>query len=158
LARYGKIAKQIYFLGPSIDDVPNAASFRPGVEFIKTKYSPVTADVIDRTDVGASPEKLIEDLISVGRSSSLIYVQSPPAAARLASRLIDSKLIRRSEFCTRLSDWLREHFHPEWILAASVAKGIGIHHGRIPRSIAYLMISLFNRGDLAVIVCTSSMI
>src|SRR5215475_1745989 len=48
LARYGKIAKQIYFLGPSIDDVPNAASFRPGVEFIKTKYSPVTADVIDR--------------------------------------------------------------------------------------------------------------
>jgi hypothetical protein len=158
LARYGKAAKQIYFLGPSIDDVPNATSFRPGIEFIKTRYSPVTADIIDRTDVGPSPEQLIADLKSVGRSSSLIYVQSPPAAAKLANKLVDSKLQRKSDFCQQLSLWLAEHFHPEWILAASVAKGIGIHHGRIPRSIAHLMISLFNSGELAAIVCTSSMI
>ncbi|WP_334364940.1 DEAD/DEAH box helicase [Bradyrhizobium sp. AZCC 1578] len=158
LARYGKRAKQIYFLGPSIDDVPNAANFRPGVEFIKTRYSPVTADIIDRTDVGPSPEKLVEDLVSVGRASSLIYVQSPPAAARLADHLIKSKLIRHSEFCVSLSEWLRENFHPEWILAGAVAKGIGIHHGRIPRSIAHLMISLFNQTDIAAIICTSSMI
>lgn len=158
LARYGKKAKQIYFLGPSIDDVPNAANFRPGIEFIKTRYSPVTADIIDRTDVGPSPDRLIDDLISVGRSSSLIYVQSPPAAARLADHLIKSKLIRQSDFCISLAEWLRENFHPEWILAGSVAKGIGIHHGRIPRSVAHLMISLFNQMELAAIICTSSMI
>lgn len=158
LARYGRKAKQIYFLGPSIDDVPNATSFRPGIEFIKTRYSPVTADIVDRTDVGPSPDRLIEDLISVGRSSSLIYVQSPPAAARLANHLIESKLIRHSEFCVSLAEWLRENFHPEWILAGTVAKGIGIHHGRIPRSVAHLMISMFNQADLAAIICTSSMI
>lgn len=158
LARYGRLAKQIYFLGPSIDDVPNAANFRPGIEFIKTRYSPVTADIIDRTVEGPSPAQLIEDLKSVGRSSSLIYVQSPPSAARLASELLKSKLRRDSVFCKKLAHWLAEHFHPEWILAACVAKGIGIHHGRIPRSIAHLMISLFNRGELAAIICTSSMI
>jgi hypothetical protein len=158
LAKYGKAAKQIYFLGPSIDDVPNVKKFRPEIEFVRTRYSPVTADIIDRTSVGPSPEQLVSDLLSVGRSSSLIYVQSPPAAARLANELIKSKLHRKSDFCEKFSEWLAEHFHPEWILAGSVARGIGIHHGRIPRSIAHLMISLFNKGDLAAIVCTSSMI
>jgi hypothetical protein len=158
LARYGKLAKQIYLLGPSIDDVPNATAFRPGIEFYKTRYSPVTADIIDRTHIGPVPEELIKDLISVGGSSSLIYVQSPPAASRLATHLIRSKIARRSEFCSSLSDWLRDKFHPEWILADTVGRGIGIHHGRIPRSIAHLMISLFNNGELAAIICTSSMI
>lgn len=158
LARYGKIARQVYFLGPSIDDVPNATAFRPNIEFVRTRYSPVTADIIDRTDVGPSPEHLINDLKSIGRSSSLIYVQSPAAAARLVNHLLKAKLRRRSDFCERLGLWLAEYFHPEWILASSVLNGIGIHHGRIPRSIAHLMISLFNQAELAAIVCTSSMI
>ncbi len=151
LARHGKLAKQIYFLGPSIDDVPNATGFRPGIEFIKTRYSPVTADIIDRSKFGPSPEQLIDDLKSVGRSSSLIYVQSPGSAARLTSKLLESKLHRKSAFCRNLGQWLAEHFHPEWLLASSVARGIGIHHGRVPRSIAQLMISLFNQGELAAI-------
>lgn len=158
LARYGRAAKQIYFLGPSIDDVPNASNFRPGIEFVKTRYSPVTADIIDRTDVGPSPAQLIADLKSVRGTSSLVYVQSPPAAARLTHELLKAGLRRKSDFCKELSEWLKEHFHPEWILAHSVGRGIGIHHGRVPRSIAHLMISLFNSAELAVIVCTSSMI
>jgi hypothetical protein len=158
LARYGRVAKQIYFLGPSIDDVPNAANFRPGIEFIKTRYSPVTADIIDRTEVGPNQDQLLEDLKSVKGSSSLIYVQSPPAASRLADFLVKSRVRRKSVFCENLAEWLADNFHPEWILSKCVARGIGIHHGRIPRSIAYLMISLFNQSEIAAIVCTSSMI
>ncbi|MGR3795591.1 DEAD/DEAH box helicase [Vannielia sp. SX4] len=158
LARYGKTAKQIYLLGPSIDEVPNAGSFRDDVEFLRTRYSPVTADIIDRTDVGPSSRHLIEDLQSVERTNSLIYVQSPPSASRLTNDLLKSGLVRRSDFTQELGSWLADNFHPEWFLAKGVARGIGIHHGRVPRSIAHLMISLFNKGDLAAIVCTSSMI
>lgn len=158
LAKYGRSAKQIYLLGPSIGDVPNIKHFRSDIELIKTRYSPVTADIIDRTGVGPSPAQLIKDLKSVRKTSSLIYVRSPPAAASLTDELIKSKLRRRSDFCTELGAWLEDNFHPEWILAKSVTRGIGIHHGRIPRSVAQLMISLFNEGKLAAIVCTSSMI
>jgi hypothetical protein len=158
LAKYGRSSKQIYLLGPSISDVPNIKQFRSDIELVKTHYSPVTADVIDRTDVGPSPSQLIKDLKALRKTNSLIYVRSPPAAAKLTDELIKSKLRRRSDFCSQLGKWLEENFHPEWILAQSVARGIGIHHGRIPRSIAQLMISLFNEGQLAAIVCTSSMI
>ncbi len=158
LARHSRRAKQIYLLGPSIDDVPNIKQFRNDVEFIRTKYSPVTADIIDRTKEGPDPEALIRDLRTVKGSSSLIYVQSPPSAARLTYKLLEADIFTETSFCADFGEWLKQYFHPQWVLAESVARGVGIHHGRIPRSIAYLMISLFNKGDLAAIVCTSSMI
>lgn len=158
LAKYGRSSKQIYLLGPSISDVPNINHFRSDIELVKTRYSPVTADIIDRTIVGPSPEHLVNDLKSIKPSSSLIYVKSPPAAAALTEYILKSGLSRRSDFCRELGAWLAEHFHPEWILAKSVSRGIGIHHGRIPRSIAQLIISMFNKGEIAAIVCTSSMI
>ena len=158
LARFGRRSRQIYLLGPSIDEVPNIDRFRDDIEFVKTRYSPVTADIIDRTDLGPSPATLIEDLKLTGQSSSLIYVQSPPSAAKLTYEIINKDLYEGTEFCRELGDWLAESYHPEWILSTAVKQGIGIHHGRIPRSIAQLMISLFNDGDLKSIVCTSSMI
>ncbi len=158
LAKYGRRAKQIYLLGPSIDEVPNIGQFRDDLEFVKTRYSPVTADIVDRTEEGPSPTVLLRDLRSVGHSSSLIYVQSPPAAARLTYNLLDKSLYTPSSFCTDLGDWLGENFHPEWVLGKSVREGIGIHHGRIPRAVAHLMISLFNKGEIGGLVCTSSMI
>lgn len=158
LAKYGRRARQIYLLGPSIDEVPNIERFRNDVEFIKTRYSPVTADIIDRTKEGASPETLIRDLRSTGQSSSLVYVQSPPSAARLMFRLLDQGRYQPTSFCEDLARWLRENFHPEWAVARGVGQGIGVRHGRIPRAVAHLMIALFNRGELGAIVCTSSMI
>lgn len=158
LAKYGRKAKQIYFLGPSIDSVPNARRFREDLEFVKTRYSPVTADVIDRTQAPPTPERLIEDLGQVSSESSLVYVRSPRAAWMLADRLAKERLYKPSSFCVDLGDWLASEFHPEWTLANSVREGIGIHHGRVPRAVAYLMISLFNRKEIGNIVCTSSMI
>jgi hypothetical protein len=158
LAKHGRRSKQIYLLGPSIDEVPNLDRFRDDVEFIKTRYSPVTADIIDRSSIGPNPEILIHDLRLTGKSSSLIYVQSPLSAFKLTYQLMGSGLYTPSSFCADLGEWMKKNFHPEWVLGKSVQEGIGIHHGRVPRAIAHLMISLFDKGELGAIVCTSSMI
>ena len=158
LAKYGTKAKQIYFLGPSIDDVPNANRFRADLEFVRTRYSPVTADIIDRTDSPPTPERLIGDLQTVRGESSLVYVRSPRAAWTLAERLIEEDVGSPSSFCEDFGEWLGSEFHPEWTLANSVSRGFGLHHGRVPRAVAYLMISLFNKRELSTILCTSSMI
>ena len=158
LAKYGTKSKQIYFLGPSINEVPNANRFRTDLEFIRTRYSPVTADIVDRTDSPPSAERLIDDLEKTRHESSLIYVRSPRAAWELASTLNNTDIYKSSSFCRDLGNWLGEEFHPEWILAHCIKKGIGIHHGRVPRAIAYLVISLFNKQEISGIICTSSMI
>ena len=55
-------------------------------------------------------------------------------------------------------DWISENFHPEWVVARSLARGIGVHHGRLPRALAQLQVRLFNSGKLKFLVCTSTLI
>jgi hypothetical protein len=158
LARYGAKARQIYLLGPSIDDVPNATAYRADLEFVRTKYSPVTADIIDRTSEGPSPDALLKDLRLARGQNSLIYMRSPKATWTMAYELIKGLDSTGSTFCRSLGDWIGDNFHPEWVLRESLKRGIGIHHGRVPRAIAHMMIDLFNRGEMETILCTSSMI
>lgn len=156
LGSTGRYAKQVYLLGPSIDEVPNRGTFREDIEFYKTDYSPVTADIIDRSNIGPSPEALIADLKLESTTSSLI--KSPPSSSKLAFALTQADVFPGSQQLNDIASWMSEHYHPEWMLVDALNDGIGIHHGRIPRSIAHLMIALFNRGDLKRLICTSSMI
>ena len=158
LSSIGRDAKQIYLLGPSIDEVEGSTKFRPDTEFIKTKYSPVAADIIDRTKAGPEPQILIKDLLAEKNASSLVYVKSPPASWRLADELTKSERFSGNTLLGEIGEWLGENYHPEWSLAKSLPAGIGIHHGRVPRSIAYLQIQLFNQEKLKRLICTSSMI
>lgn len=158
LARFGKRAKQIYLIGPSIDDVPNAQSFRDDLRFYRTKFTPVAADIIDRTDASPTPERLIADLHSVGGESSLIYVRSPKSAYTLSYDVASANIGRSSDFCVKFADWLGENFHPQWALCDALREGIAFHHGRVPRAIAQIIISLFNSKEINTIICTSSMI
>lgn len=158
LSRYGKSSKQIYLLGPSIDGVPNVHQFRPDITFVRTHYSPVTANIIDRSSYGPSPELLMSDLKDRAGESSLIYVRSPASASKLAFELCKAEIHERSSFLGDLGHWLGENIHPEWVLAKSVSSNVGIHHGRVPRAIAHLMITLFNKDKLKSLICTSSMI
>lgn len=45
-----------------------------------------------------------------------------------------------------------------WSVIDSVAAGIGVHHGRVPRALASRFIRLFNDKKLPVLICTSTMI
>lgn len=158
LAKFGRVAKQIYLIGPSIDGVPNADVFRKDLSFYKTRFTPVAADIIDRSEGEPTPDRLISDLHSVDGESSLIYVRSPKSAYTLSYDLASAGIGKASSFCGDLGDWLADHFHPEWALCNSIKQGIAFHHGRVPRSIAQLIIALFNTKEISTIICTSSMI
>lgn len=158
LGSVGRRAKQIYLLGPSIDEVPDRETFREDIHFHKTSYSPVTADIILRTDVGASVPNLIKDLKKERDSSNLVYIKSPPASWQLGYELLKRRKKRGGSFLEGFGEWLLETYHPEWILGHTLKKGIGIHHGRVPRSVAHLLVELFNREELKILLCTSSMI
>lgn len=158
LGSVGRRAKQIYLLGPSIDEVPERETFRSDIHFHKTTYSPVTADIISRMDVGASIDNLVEDLKKEKESSNLIYIKSPPASWQLGFELLKRRKRRGGPLLEEFGDWLLETYHPEWILGQTLKKGIGIHHGRVPRSVAHLLVELFNREELKILLCTSSMI
>lgn len=157
MARYAKSADQIYLLGPSIDSVSENVGFSKEIEFYKTHFSPVAADIIDCTQNGPNVPDLLKILKTTGSEPTLIFVRSPEAAARLAYSLMPH-VDRGDDDLSELGHWLGEAFHPEWALAHAIIHGIGIHHGRIPRSIGQYVIHLFNTGKVPILICTSTLI
>lgn len=158
LAKYIDTAKQVYLLGPSIETNPVDAEGRSNFEFVKTQYSPVTADIVTVDPPGSDPETLARVLKGQLDTSSLVYCRSPKSARVVSRQLADRDIAQQSALLDRLANWLRENYHNEWYVADALQNGIGIHHGRIPRSIAQLMVQLFNSGHIKTLLCTSSLI
>jgi len=158
LAKYIDVAKQVYLLGPSIEANPVDAEGRANFSFIKTHYSPVAADVIQVQPPGADPDTLANILGDEREASSLVYCRSPKSARTVSRQLIERGVRQSTDLLGRLAGWLRENYHPDWYLADALERGIGIHHGRVPRAIAHLMVQLFNAGHIKVLLCTSSLI
>lgn len=158
LAKYIDVAKQVYLLGPSIESNPVDAEGRSNFSFIKTRYSPVAADVISVEPSGSDPETLVRVLTEQPNTSSLVYCRSPKSARVVSRELVSRGLAVKSDLLGRLAVWLRENYHDRWYVADALESGIGIHHGRIPRSVAQLMVQLFNAGHIKTLLCTSSLI
>jgi hypothetical protein len=56
------------------------------------------------------------------------------------------------------ADWIGAQYHPDWSFVRGLRQGIGIHHGRIPRSLSQLAVRAFNDGRLRFLVVTSTLI
>lgn len=158
LAKYIDTAGQVYLLGPSIQESPVNTQSRQNFEFIRTDYSPVAADIVTVDPPGTDPDQLARVLNDENEASCLVYCRSPKSARTAARDLVERGFHAPTDRLKRLANWLREHYHPEWYVADALEAGVGIHHGRIPRAIAHLMVRLFNIGEIKTLLCTSSLI
>ncbi|WP_095589619.1 DEAD/DEAH box helicase [Actibacterium ureilyticum] len=157
LARYIHTDAQVYLLGPSLDRNPieqESSTF----SFFKTDYSPVAANIIYVEPSGTDPETLAKILNDISADSSLVYCRSPKSARTASQEVISRGYGKENDELSEIASWLRENYHPDWYLAAALEHGTGIHHGRVPRAIASLMVQLFNAHKLEVLFCTSTLI
>ncbi|RIJ28648.1 DEAD/DEAH box helicase [Henriciella algicola] len=158
LTNYIDSAAQIYLLGPSIQKNPINEQIHQNIEFVRTDYSPVAADIIKLDPPGTDPDKLAQVLNNESSASCLVYCRSPKSARTVAREQIARGVTSTSDLLRRIADWMRSSYHPNWYVADALEAGIGIHHGRIPRAIAHLMVRLFNAGEIKILLCTSSLI
>ena len=56
------------------------------------------------------------------------------------------------------SQWLGDNYHPGWDLVPLLKEGFAIHHGALPRSVAYHLLRKFNEGSIRFLLCTSTII
>jgi RAD3-like DEAD/DEAH box helicase/helicase-like protein len=150
-----KKAKQFFFLGPNIEHVrTNQSPWR--FEFLKTRFSTVAVDTIDFKGAENKDEHLREELYRPGNWPALVFVSSPDKAIKLAADLVSKNSSIGS--ASDLAGWIDENYGGKWNVSKVVAAGIGIHHGRIPRSLASRFVKLFNDHRLPILICTSTLI
>lgn len=158
LAKYGPKADQLYLLGPLVEHVDIAGALAGRVSFHKSEFSPVAADLIDLTGRRDNLDALVEVLHATRSESTLIFSGSPPRANSLALALVKRGPSSANQRLTAIADWLAANFHASWSILEPLRCGYGVHHGRVPRAVAQLIVKLFETRDLRVLVCTSTLI
>lgn len=153
-----KSGAQFYLLGPNIETIDTGALSNIQYEFIRTDYKTVVSERhIIKAKANERFEKLLE-ILEEHKEPTLIYCRSPKSANLLANQLLNSGLFDSVEDNIEIGRWIKENYHPDWILAKGIENGIGIHHGKIPRALAQQCVKLFNEGKLRCLVCTSTLI
>lgn len=101
--------------------------------------------------------EILRQIIDINENS-IIYCYSRSSVESYAKTIIKSALLNNhsyeeySEFISHISD----NFNKEWTLISALKKGIGIHHGLVPKYIQKETVSLFNKGLLRVLLSTTT--
>lgn len=103
---------------------------------------------------------------SLGKNErNLIYVDGPAEGERVSSLIsqlieddnivVDDAIVKkRIEF----SNFLKEHVHPDYILADTVLNGVAFHYGNMPTVVRKTIESYFDDGLINYLVCTSTLL
>jgi len=159
-----KNSKQFYLIGPNIKSITGLNFLNDSYVFLPSDFSTVALNIYEynlSSDSEVRTAKVLE-LLQFDESCTLIYCQSPQSTVRLANELIISNKLntknRSKKIYDAFIDWIDENYHKDWIVSKALKKGIGIHHGALPRAIQQEMIKLFNLGEIKVLLCTSTII
>ena len=100
------------------------------------------------------------DLCEKINNKTLIYCKSPNSARRVCELLSELNSLPDVEYegIFTFVQWLSDQYSPDWNFVKAIKKGIGMHHGQLPRAISNYVVRLFNDGDLRFLVCTSTLI
>ncbi|RMG19903.1 MAG: DEAD/DEAH box helicase [Methanobacteriota archaeon] len=148
---------QFYLLGPNIKNVPPDLQSEYRCVFYQTDYSTVVSETIPVGDYSDDMERLISLAEDID-DQTLIYCQSPNRVNKVARSLMEAGVAGHGYRFDEVADWVSDNYHPEWVYQNALKSGIGIHHGKLPRSLAQYTVKSFNEGKIKFLICTSTLI
>ena len=151
-----KSKKQFYLLGPNVRGLSEGLSRKLKFKEFYEEYRTVVSEV---HDVKPSKDRFatLTELCHRLTDPTIIFCSSPTSATKVVQALISS-LPSAKHSTSEAADWVAENYHPDWHFVKALRKGIGVHHGRIPRALAHYVVRAFNSDAMRYLVCTSTLI
>ena len=155
-------AKQKYFLAPNISTIKQNPFTKGMLEINKLDFNTVVlkSHKLYR-EIGNDLEKKKAQLLRICQNDkNLVYAALFKEIDVLRAVFLEKFPKRDEQQISLFSDWLRKNYHETWSLPQLIEKGVGIHNGRLHRSITQLQVLLFDDSEsgLDTIVSTSSLI
>lgn len=150
---------QFYLLGPSIRAIPDIVIEKTGCSFLIEDFQTVA---IELHHIAKKPnkEEALVNLLDTIDGQTMIYCQSPASTRKLLKKYLEIRSLELSqdEELIEAAKWTAKHYHDQWLVSVALKHGIGIHHGRLPRSLGRFMVRAFEEGKLKILLCTSTLI
>lgn len=162
IIKLSKKATQRYFLSPNIDQI-NSNPFTKGMEFTKIDFNTVFLEKHDfsskiKNDDSLKGKYLLE-ILKKSKGKSLVYAGTYKNIDKITDFLKNNLVTSSSNINNQFSNWLRENYSTVWELPKLIENGVGIHNGRLHRSLSQLQVKLFEESDgLNTLVSTSSIV
>ncbi|RAU45205.1 MULTISPECIES: DEAD/DEAH box helicase [unclassified Pseudomonas] len=150
---------QFYLLGPSIKAIPEEVYNKVECSFVVENFQTVAVEL---HHVKKKPNKALAlaGLLDRLDGQTMIYCQSPSSTRTVLSEYLENRELQQTsdEELIEAADWTAKHYHHDWLVSVGLKYGIGIHHGRLPRSLGRFMVRAFEEGKLNILLCTSTLI
>jgi hypothetical protein len=157
--RLSNTGAQFYLLGPSIKAIPDIVKEKLNCKFLVEDFQTVAIE-LHFLKKKPSKEESLANLLDKIDGQTMVYCQSPASTRKLLKSYLNIRNLEKSkdEELIEAAKWTSENYHDEWLVSVALQHGIGIHHGRLPRSLGRFMIRAFEEGKLKVLLCTSTLI
>ncbi|WP_122599083.1 DEAD/DEAH box helicase [Pseudomonas viridiflava] len=159
LIKLVKTGAQFYLLGPSIKSIPEIVTDRLKCSFYIEDFQTVAIE-LHVLSKKPTREEAFANLLDGLEGQTLVYCQSPASTRKLLKNYLAIRDVPLSEDeeLIEAAQWTSRHYHDEWLVSVALMHGVGIHHGRLPRSLGRFMIRAFEEGKLNILLCTSTLI
>lgn len=150
-----KSGAQFFLIGPNVRAITidqTHLNFR----FFGTDFTTVATEVTFSTDDDADKQAI--DIARRMDAPTLVFCKSAASAYKLAHALREAGISAPCAEAKGFASWLRDNYHTDWILPDLLEDGLAVHHGSLPRSVAYHILRLFNAGAIRFLLCTSTII
>jgi hypothetical protein len=149
-----KKCKHFYLLGPGIRGLSEDFKQSLRFEFFHEPYHTVVSE-LHHVKPGKKPLEKLKEVAAGMSDPTLVFCSSPDRAKAVAEVLPDGPPALE---LAEAASWIAQHYHPDWHLVQALKRGIGIHHGRVPRALAQYVVRAFNDEQIRFLVCTSTLI
>ncbi|VFQ44538.1 DEAD/DEAH box helicase [Desulfoluna butyratoxydans] len=159
LLKLSNTKAQFYLLGPSIKSVPPSVIKKLNCSFLVEDFETVAIELRKlpkRPNKGESLARLIDGI----DGQTMVYCKSPGSARKVLKDYLERRdiALATDPELVEAADWTAKNYHHEWLVSKGLRHGIGIHHGKLPRSLGRFMIRMFEEKKIDLLLCTSTLI
>jgi len=151
---------QFYLLGPNVQHISEEFREAYPCRFVETSYTTVVSEVhkVEHDGTEESRTTALMTLIDQLSEPTLIYCRSPQRLGRLLPRILERVNPSNRGLSREAVEWFSRNYDADWHFLQALRRGVGIHHGRIPRALSQYVVRLFNEEKIPALICTSSLI
>lgn len=111
----------------------------------------------DTNDKTSRLIEIINSIININQNT-IVYCYSRNSAEAYAIKLLEAGVLNNHDY-TGYKDFITHisrSFNRDWTLIEALKRGIGIHHGLIPKYLQKEIVALFNKNQLKVLISTTT--
>lgn len=162
----GRISRQKYYLAPNIHKIADNV-FTQGMQFMRlTDFKTVITKAAKIYEKRRSDENVDEfkknnlvNILQKNTAKTLVYAGSYNNINKVSTILADNLPYKETSLLRDFNDWLKVNYGDSFSLCQLSERGIGIHNGKMHRSLSQIQVKLFECTEgLDTIISTSSII